>query len=81
MLAFNSDSDSSGAAFASGSFPTVIIEPNGPYDGTRYLDPALQARGYHLYFQSSVPEPGSIALLIGTGLSAGMLALRRNRRK
>ena len=82
MLAFNSDSDVSGAAFASAGYPTVIVEPVGAYECSFYLDPTMQAAGFRLYFQSDgVPEPGTVALLLVSGLSAGMVALRRNRKK
>ena len=67
MLCFSSDSETQGVNF--GAFPRTFPEGNGIWNATMYLDPALQAAGYHATFisDSEVPEPASL-LLMGTGL-------------
>ena len=83
LLAFTSDSDIMSSPY--GNVGTLkVAEPIGPYDGTMYLDPSMRASGYHLWFESDfaeVPEPGSITLLLGSGIAGGAIILGRKQMK
>jgi len=77
FLAFNSDDETSGAAFG-GEGAIFGFEVPGTWENaTNYLDPALVAQGYTAWFMSDgVPEPASI-LLIGSGVALIARKLRK----
>jgi len=80
FLAFNSDSETSPAAY--GNQGNIFLEEGqgGTWDATMYLNPSLQAQGYTAQFWSDgdvvVPEPGTMALL-GAGLMGVIGSLRK----
>ena len=55
QLCFSSDSETQGVNY--GTFPRTFPEGNGIWDATMYLDPSLQAAGYHATFISDTEVP------------------------
>jgi hypothetical protein len=77
LLSFASDLEGIPIPFGVGLNNPVFAEvPPGFYDATQYLNPDLQANGFHAVFYSDgeVPEPSSLVLLVCSALaSVGVL--------
>jgi len=80
FLAFNSDIEGFPAAYGSQGNIFLPEGQGGVFDATMYLDPGLQAQGFHAQFFSDgdavVPEPGTLTLL-ATGLLGTLGSIRK----
>lgn len=93
-LVFYSDNGDSGGDLADTGFPTslytntvTLTEVGNEGDNGLFYTPTANQPGFisgasspvSYHFVSDVPEPGSVAFMVGLGISGGVFTLRRRR--